>query len=326
MRQKILVTGGGGYVGRTLVRKLYGQGHDVRVLDALRFGIGRFSTDDLDNIKLEQADLRDSKAVAAVVQGFAPDVIVHLAAVHYIPECEADPETAIATNVLGTTNLLTAAIPGTRFVFASSGAVYKPDSALHDEVTSAIEPSDVYGFTKLHGEHLVGHFARSRGLAAAVVRLFNVVGPGETNPHLLPEIVAQLKAGRSVVKLGNMWPKRDYIHVEDAAAGFMAVATTGVVKPGDVVTVNLGTSKQYSVEEILTRLRDVSGAPFTFEEDPTRVRAVDRAFLGADITRIGQLFGWKPEKTIDDAVADLWRAPDMTAALMAKYKLGEEAA
>lgn len=325
MRQKILVTGGGGYVGRTLARKLYDD-NDVCVLDALRFGVGRFSEADLTNIRLENVDLRDSKAVAAVVRDFAPDVIVHLAAMHYIPECEADPETAIAINVLGTTNLLTAAAPGTRFVFASSGAVYKPDNALHHETNSAIEPSDVYGYTKLHGEQLVSYFARSRGLAAGVVRLFNVVGPGETNPHLLPEIVAQLKAGNTVVKLGNMWPKRDYIHVQDAAAGFMAVATTGTIKPGEVVTVNLGTSKQYSVEEILTRLRTVSGLPFTFEEDPTRVRAVDRAFLGADITRIGQLFGWKPQFTIDDAVADLWRAPDMTAALLAKYKLDEEAA
>jgi UDP-glucose 4-epimerase len=325
MRQKILVSGGGGYVGRTLIRLLY-EHSDVCVIDTLRFGAGRFSATDLAHIRLENVDLRDGRAVAAVVGDFAPDVIVHLAAIHYIPECEADPERAISTNVLGTTNLLTAALPGTRFVFASSGAVYRPDRALHNEESSAIEPSDVYGYTKLHGEQLVGYFSRTRGLAGAVVRLFNVVGPGETNPHLLPEIVAQLKAGHSVVRLGNMWPKRDYIHVADAAAGFMAVATRGTVKTGEVATVNLGTSLQYSVEDILTRLRRISNVGFAFEEDPTRVRAVDRAFLGADIARIGKLFGWAPTRGIDDALSDLWRAPDMTTALMAKYMLSDRAA
>ena len=124
----------------------------------------------------------------------------------------------VETNVHGTVNLLCAAPPGTRFVFASSGAVYKPDDKPHVEDDATLGPSDVYGYTKLHGEHYVKYFAAQRVSRAVVVRLFNVVGPGETNPHLLPEIIAQLKAGRTTLRLGNMSPKRDYIHVRDAAS------------------------------------------------------------------------------------------------------------
>lgn len=325
MKKRILITGGAGYVGRTLARLFYDD-HTVCVLDALRFGASRLSGQDRRAVVLEQVDLRDAEAVAAAVGRFAPDVIVHLAAVHYIPECERQPDLAIATNVIGTVNLLKAAPEGCRFVFASSGAVYAPDEALHHEERSVLMPSDVYGFTKLQGEQYVRYFAAQKHLEAVVVRLFNVVGPGETNPHLLPEIVAQLKAGRQVIQLGNIWPKRDYIHVADAAAGFAACALRGDVGEGEVATVNLGTSRQYSVSEILSKLQKVAGTGFTFEQDPARVRAVDRPFLGADITAIGRRFGWAPSHSIDEAIADLWRAPDLSEALMAKYDLQGKAA
>ena len=318
MRQRILISGGAGYVGRTLARKLYDD-HDVLVLDSLRFGAGRISATDFGRIRLEAVDLRNTQRVAAVVGDFAPDVIVHLAAIHYIPECEADPATATSVNVVGTVNLLQAAPAGSRFVFASSGAVYAPEETPHREDGSPIAPSDVYGFTKLQGEQFVGHFARSRGLEAVVVRLFNVVGPGETNPHLLPEIVAQLKAGRDVVRLGNIWPKRDYVHVEDAAEGFAAAALDGHVAPGETATVNLGTGRQYSVEEILHRLRAAAGLDFAIEADPSRARAVDRPFLCADTGRMAERFGWQAKRDIDMAIADLWRAPDLSPALTAKY-------
>src|SRR4029078_5907911 len=115
----------------------------------------------------------------------------------------------------------------------------------------------IYGLSKLDSERYVRHFARERQLSAVIVRLFNVIGPGETTPHLVPELVAQLKAGRTKVRLGNLSPKLDYIHVRDAARGFLATALGGEVLPGETVTVNLGTSHSFSVEEVVTRLRTV---------------------------------------------------------------------
>ena len=319
---RILVTGGAGYVGRTLVR-LIADEHDVSIIDRLDFGIGRLSPQDLQRAQLNRVDIRDAAAVNRVVGDFKPDVIIHLAAVHFIPQCEKDPQGTVETNVAGTVNLLTACPEACRFVLASSGAVYAPSEQLHMEACSQVDPRDVYGFTKLHGEHFLRHYSQQQGFPAAAVRLFNVVGPGETNPHLLPEIVAQMKAGVASVKLGNLWPKRDYIHVRDAAMGFLAVALNGSVGSGEAVTVNLGTSQQYSVQEIIDRLRLVSGSSFAVEEDPSRIRKVDRPFLGADISLIQQKFGWKPALTIDDAVRDLWLDPDLSDALAARYGLVE---
>jgi UDP-glucose 4-epimerase len=317
-KQRILISGGNGYVGRELTRLLKGAA-DVCVLDSLRSAALRFSPAESTGLQFEQIDIRDASAVAAIMSAFNPDVIVHLAAIHFIPECEQQPELAVSTNVLGTLNLLRSAPAGSRFVFASSGAVYKPDEKPHHE-SALIEPSDVYGFTKLHGEHYVRYFAQQRDLSAVIVRLFNVVGPGETNPHLLPEIVAQLKAGRSTLSLGNLWPLRDYIHVQDAAAGFATAALHADAKSGSTETVNLGTSKSYSVSDILERLRGTAGISFTVQQDSSRLRKVDRPNLAADIGHIQRVFGWKPRFTIDDAIADLWRNPDLTKDLTAKYQ------
>jgi len=319
MSKRIVVTGGNGFVGREVVRLLYDK-HAVCVLDNLRSGTLRFETRELDKFRFEPIDIVDASLVSGIVSDFAPDTIIHLAAIHYIPECEQDPLLAAETNIQGTLNLLLSAPHGARFVFASSGAVYRPDTKPHNEAEAILGPSDIYGYTKLHGEHYVGYLASQRSLSAVVVRLFNVVGPGETNPHLLPEIVAQLKAGHTTLRLGNMWPKRDYIHVRDAARGFVAVALKEDLGAPVMLTVNLGTSQPYSVAEIVEKLRLVAPIKFTVEEEQARLRKVDRPHLAADIREIRQRFGWTPQSTVDDALADLWREPDFCPALEAKYR------
>lgn len=317
-RKRIIVTGGAGYVGRIVTRQLYDE-HDVCVVDAMRYGSDRLGADDIKKIRLETIDIRNSEQVKAVVEQFAPDAIIHLAAMHYIPDCERDPQAAIEINEVGTVNLLRAAPRGSRFVLASSAAVYKPDAALHSELTSEIGPSDVYGFTKLHCEHFARYYAAARSLEAVLVRLFNVVGPGETNPHLIPEIVAQLQSGRTTIELGNTWPKRDYIHVRDAASGFVAAALKGALPAGEAVPINLGTSHQYSVAEVVAKLSEHSGLEITIQSDPGRVRPVDRPFLGADNARARDLLGWSPKFGIDEAIADLWQDSDLPPSLTDKY-------
>src|SRR4029079_17392045 len=106
---------------------------------------------------------------------------------------------------------------------------------------------------------------------------------------------------------GNMWPKRDYIHVVDAARGFIAVALKPGIAPGSTQTVNLGTSQTYSVAEIVEKLKGITANGFALEQEQVRLRKVDRPFLAADITEIRSRFGWTPQASIDDALADLWR-------------------
>jgi len=307
---RVMVTGGAGFVGKELVQTLKGRA-EVLVADRLRYGTPDWLEGDPDGFTFERVDIRDAAAVAAVVERFAPDVVVHLAAIHYIPECDADPANAVSTNVTGVVNVLSALAPGTRFVFASSGAVYRPDEAPHRELESVVEPVDIYGFTKNHGEDYVRMFAANRNIAGVIVRLFNVIGPGETNPHLLPAIVVQLRDNPQTISLGNTWPKRDYIDVQDAAGGFAAAALGTTPGPGGHEIVNLGSGQQYSVDDIVNRMRSVLGLDFEVQQDPSRMRAVDRPYLGADISRIGELFGWAPQWSLDDTLKRMWANPDL---------------
>ncbi|OAN42356.1 NAD-dependent epimerase/dehydratase family protein [Mycolicibacterium iranicum] len=306
---RIMVTGGAGFVGKELVRYLKSRA-DVVVADLLRYGTPEWLEGKPDGFTFRRVDIRDAAATKALIDEVAPDVIVHLAAIHYIPECDSDPANAVATNVTGTVNLLAACASGTRFVFASSGAVYRPDEAAHREFESVVEPVDIYGYTKEQGEVYVRALAASRGLSGVIVRLFNVIGPGETNPHLLPAIVVQLRENPEAIYLGNTWPKRDYIDVLDAAGGFAAAALGSSPEVGTCEVVNLGSGHQYSVNEIVDRMRSVLGLEFEVRQDESRMRAVDRPFLGADISRIKDVFGWSPEHELDETLKRMWDKPD----------------
>jgi UDP-glucose 4-epimerase len=316
----ILITGGNGYVGRVLTRLLMRE-HSVCVIDNQRYGSVRFKPEELEHFHLVNADIRDKEKISGVIDKFKPEVLIHLAAIHYIPECESLPAFSVSTNIEGTVNLLSLCPSDCRFVFASSGAVYLPQDTPHHETKSPIGPMDVYGLTKLQGEEYVKYFSRVRGFPAAIVRLFNVVGPGETNPHLLPEIFAQLQSGIRTLKLGNITPKRDYINVNDAASGFWSVSSRGEILPGTVTTVNLGTSNQYSVSEILEKIKTISNIDFEVVQDPQRIRQVDRPYLAANIDSIQRLFGWSPQFNIDDTIRSLVENPDLPNQLTQKYRL-----
>jgi UDP-glucose 4-epimerase len=307
---RVAVTGANGFVGTTLVRQLLGE-HDVLAIDSLRYGPWRFAADELEFMETSTIDLRDSDACEDVINRFRPDAVIHLAAIHFIPECELDPSLAVSTNVQATVNLARCCPPGARFVLASSGAVYSPKVGPHDETFDETTPSDVYGYTKLHAEQLLTYFAIKRGFEAVLIRLFNVIGPGETNPHLLPEIIHQLQSGSEPIRLGNTHPKRDYVFVDDVAAGF-AAAATGTFPAGEqVVTANLGSGISHSVDDVIATLGELRGRAIAVEVDPDRVRPVDRPDLCAGLGRLKTWFGWEPRVPFAEALRRTSERPEI---------------
>jgi UDP-glucose 4-epimerase len=273
------------------------------------------SAEERASFDLCETDIRDYDALESVFAKKRPELVIHLAALHYIPECEAHADLAISINTLGTANVVRACLPDTGFVFISTAAVYAPEARPHIEDSSPIRPMDVYGLTKLQGEQYVRHWAQEKNLRAAVVRMFNIIGPGETNPHLLPAILAQLLRGKRTLGLGNCHPKRDYINVSDAAAGVAAIALQLPETPG-TDTVNIGTGESHSVYDIVHTFELILGEPIVIEADRTRMRTVDRPFLSACIDKAKQDYGWSPKLTLHDSLSQLWFTPDIPSALL----------
>jgi UDP-glucose 4-epimerase len=303
----ILVTGGLGYVGRELVAQLLQSGaSNLHVVDNLASGERRLSPMQTNRFTLHRVDIRDRDGIAGVMHAVEPAMIYHLAAVHYIPACEAAPGDAIGINVAGTVNLLDSAPRGSTFVFASTAAVYAPSESVHVE-TEAVGPIDIYGFSKLHGEHFVRYYAQQGKVRARIVRLFNVVGPGETNPHLVPAIIKQLGGGATRIQLGNLFPRRDYIDVSDAARGFMYLANSQP-PDGSLVVSNLGTGVTHSVGEVVELIARAARIQLAIEHDPSRVRAVDRPVLEASTKQLRSLTAWTPEVSLEHSMRRAWDA------------------
>ena len=305
---RILVTGGTGYVGRELVARLARDTRgELHVVDNLASGAHRVRAVDLERLTLHRVDLRDSMAVAALLRTLAPSLVFHLAAVHYIPACEAAPGDAISINVAGTVNLLHAAVDRPKFVFASTAAVYSPSERPHLEACDNIGPVDIYGLTKLQAEGYVEYFHRLGKVDAVIVRLFNVIGPGETNPHLVPAIIRQISRGERRVRLGNLFPRRDYIHVADVAEGFIRLAQVHREQPFPLVS-NLGTGRTFSVREIVDRIADAAAVQLEIEQDPQRIRANDRPMLCASTDLLRALTGWLPGTSVTDSLRASWES------------------
>ena len=246
---------------------------------------------DRESFVLHKYDIRDSAAVQGVIAKVRPAVVFHLAAVHFIPACEAEPGDANSINVSGTINLLNAVPPGTQFVFASTAAVYRPSDQEHTERDDALGPVDIDGYTKLHAENFVRYFHQKERVRAVIVRLFNVVGPGETNPHLVPTIIGQLASGTTSLSLGNLFPHRDYIDVSDAARGFRELSEHARFDDGPLVS-NLGTGTTHSVRDVVEAIAVAAGVEIDVRQDLARMRPVDRPMLKASTRRLAQISSW----------------------------------
>ncbi len=304
MTQRILVTGGAGFIGSHLVERLHAGGHSVYVLDDLSRGRRAWLPE---AVGLDVADVRDRDAVRAVVVRIRPRTVVHLAAMHFIPAVDGAPELARDVNVEGTRAVLDAlaAAPPARLLFASTAAVY-PDRSGPIPETCPPAPLDVYGETKLEGERLVEGFGAETGTEVVVARIFNVVGRRETNAHVVPELVEQVRRAAAPVRLGNLTPRRDYTDVRDVAA---ALAALLALAPPPA-RVNVGSGRGVSVGELVAACGRAAGRPIEVEVEPTRLRTHDRQELVADSGLLHSLTGWEPRWSLEETLGDLLAQPE----------------
>ncbi len=299
-RAPVLVVGGAGFIGGALIDSLLADGERVVVFDNYCTG---HPPAPRDGLTVVEGDLRDERAVNAVIAAHRPRAAYNLAAFAYIPYCDEHPVEALQVHVLGLQILMEACRASgsvRRLIHASTAAVYAISDAPHRE-SDRLEGQEFYGMTKIQGEQQLALFQKSSGISCVATRFFNVYGRGETNPHVIPEIIEQLRAG-STLRLGNITPERDLVHVTDIAHG-LHLALNADLPSFEIF--NVGTGVAHSVADIVAMLEQILGRTITVETDPARVRAVDRRRLLADISHIRTTLGWEPRVKLEDGLRDL---------------------
>jgi UDP-glucose 4-epimerase len=298
-RHTVLVTGAAGFIGQALCRRLQSNGYRIAAYDDLSRGRRELLPPEAVFV---HGDIRDARLMRSVILAERPRTVIHLAAMHFIPDCIARPDDTRDVNVEGTRRLLDSCRDSAvrHVLFASTAAVYTPvDDACREDETP-LGPLEVYGASKLAGEELVRAFQEAAGISCSILRLFNAIGRHETNPHVVPHIFESLRAS-DAISLGNTAPERDYIDTRDIADAILAVMQT----PGGRQVLNVGTGAAHAVSEIVERLGRILGRPLTVLQDPQRMRPTDRMRLLADIGRIRAATGWTPRFSLEDSLRDL---------------------
>ena len=301
--KKIIVTGGAGFIGSAIIPELQRHGHEIFVIDDLSFGNRKFI--DVPDSHFLQASILDLPAISTFIADTQPHYVIHLAAAHFIPFCNENPFLASNINIKGTMNVLDVAAQTPsieKIFFASTAAVYGINNEGSHTETEPPNPLDIYGMTKLTGERLCNEFYLKTKIPTIICRFFNAFGPNETNPHLIPEIQNQINNGNRTINLGNLTPKRDFIHTHD-----MARAARLLLEKFDtgIEVFNLGQGIEYAVTEIVEAFERQINEKITIVQDPTRIRKVERQHLLANNSKLKAYINWQPEVTIDEGIKTL---------------------
>jgi UDP-glucose 4-epimerase len=328
MMERILVTGGAGFIGSHTCVELLTAGYEVIILDDFRNSdrsvIDRIEQISGRKVALYEVDMTDKDGVEQVFSSERIDAVIHFAGLKAVGESVEKPLEYYENNLTGTLVILRAMRRHNvrRIVFSSSATVYgfsNPVPYREDMPTSATNP---YGMTKVMIENILIDLCRAQeNFSAVLLRYFNPIGAHESgligeNPSGIPNNLLPYIARVACGKLPNLsvygddydtpdgTGVRDYIHVVDLAKGHLAALAYSKENVG-AMPVNLGTGKGTSVLEIIRAFEKASGhkVPYTI----VGRRPGDIASCYADTTKALEVLGWHAERTIDEMCADSWR-------------------
>jgi UDP-glucose 4-epimerase len=293
----VLVTGGAGFIGSHVAEALVARGEDVVVLDDLSSG----KRENLpDGVELVEGDVREPQD--ELFAGVKPTHCYHLAAQIDVRVSVAQPEHDAQINVLGTVNLLQAALEhGTQVVFASTGgAIYGECERPAPEDAPRL-PISPYGTSKLAAEEYLSTYNRLYGTQHVSLRYGNVYGPRQ-DPHGEAGVVSiffgTLLAGEAPKVFGNGSQTRDYVYVGDVARATLAAAG----RDGSVY--NVGTGRETSVVELLDLCQLIAGTSLEATFMPPRPGEIQRSVV--DPGRAVDELGWRPEHSLEDGLRETY--------------------
>ena len=310
---KVFVTGGSGYIGSVVVARLVERGTEVTVFDDLVRGHRQNVPSEA---RLIEGDLRNADCIRKAMQDTRPDAVMHFAAYALVGESMDNPVMYFSNNVKGGVNLLEAmaAAKCDRLIFSSSCATYGVPASLPIEETTAQNPTNPYGQSKLMFEQMATWLAQTKRFRPTFLRYFNAAGAvgslGEDHDpetHIIPNILKVATGEKTFVPIyGDDYPTpdgtciRDYVHLEDLASAHLLA-----LEKDAVGAYNLGTGKGVSVKELVEACRAATGHPIPAKVLPRRPGDPPALYASGEKARAE--LGWTPvHSAIKTIVRDAW--------------------
>lgn len=296
-----LVTGGTGFIGSQLIRRLINNGEDVHIIVRKEARFWRIE-DIRHKVACHTSDLSDTDELRKIIEKIRPQVIYHLATYGAYPH-QNEPDKIIKTNILGTWNLLKASshIDYELFVNTGSSSEYG-FKELPMKETDLLEPASYYAITKASQTLLCFHIARNEKRPIVTLRPFSVYGPYEEPTRFIPTLMNALYR-KEKMNLVSPQISRDYIYVEDVINAYLLIDKfknfTGKI-------FNIGTGVQSSIKDVVETAIKVTGETADFRWGQMTPRAWDTNNWVADISKARQLLNWSPKVSLEEGLSLMW--------------------
>jgi UDP-glucose 4-epimerase len=295
---RAIVTGGAGFVGANMIRRLLADGFQVHAF--LRPGTDRWRLADIaDEFAAHAIDLSDQSAVDSAMRRIRPQFVFHLAA-HGAYPSQSDTRRMVSANLLGTVNLVEAALAAgvESLVNAGSSSEYGVKHHPPPE-TDWLEPNSPYAVTKAAATLYCRHRGQVTGAALTTLRLYSVYGPYEERSRLIPKLLSHGLLGR-LPDLAQPDTARDFIYIDDVLDAFLSVARSRILAPGSVY--NLGTGQQTTIRKLVQLVRGLLG----LHEEPRwgsmQARNWDTTHWVANPNRLREDLNWMPKVELADGL------------------------
>jgi len=321
--KRILVTGGGGFIGSHLAEALVGMGAEVRAF--VRYNsrgdgglLRELDAKLLNEIEIIGGDLRDEDAVRKAVSGC--QVVFHLGALISIPYSYYHPVEVASTNITGTLNVLQACrdLQVERLVHTSTSEVYGTGRIIPIDEQHPLQGQSPYSASKIAADKLAESYYCAFNLPVITVRPFNTYGPRQSARAVIPTIITQALV-KDTVRLGNLDATRDFTYISDTVSGFIQAAC----KPGGLgQTFNLGTGKEIRIGDLAEKVIRMAGRNVKIEVEPERLRPEKSEVLRliSDNQKAGAQLDWEPKVSLEDGLK--WTM-DWIAKNIDHYRVGK---
>ncbi|OTI74606.1 NAD-dependent dehydratase [Pseudomonas aeruginosa] len=304
--KKVLVTGADGFIGSHLTELLVGEGYEVKALSQYNsFNYWGWLEDVvcLKEIEVLNGDVRDPHYCKKITKDV--DVVFHLAALIAIPYSYVAPDSYLETNVKGVINICQAALENgvQRVVHTSTSEVYGTAQYVPIDEKHPLQPQSPYSASKIAADAMAMSFFNAFDLPVTIARPFNTYGPRQSARAVIPTIIAQIAKGMKQIKLGDVFPTRDFNYVIDTCRGFLELARC---EKAIGETVNIGSNYEISVGDTLKLIRELMGSDVEFVTDDQRLRPEKSEVfrLWCDNSKIHELTGFEPTYSIREGLQE----------------------